>query len=87
MNLFRKCLETDTSADADGGRWAAELAASTEATADTSIDANESIVASHSGKALSIVAATAAAPSSIDAATESGSHGGRVVELGGEVHV
>ncbi len=63
------------------------MATSTETTAETSIDANESIVASYSSKALSIVAATAAAPSSIEAATESGCHGGRVVELGGEVHV
>jgi hypothetical protein len=79
--LFVQCLETKASADADAGRRTTELTTSAEATADTGIDANEAVLASHSGEALSVVAATVAAAGSIDASTESGPHCGGVVEL------
>ena len=85
LRLFVQCLETKASADADAGRRTAELTTSAEATADTGIDANEAVLASHSGEALSVVAATVAAACSIDASTESGPHCGGVVELRGKV--
>ena len=83
--LFVQCLETKASANADAGRRTAKLTTSAEATADTGIDANETVLASHSGEGLSVVAATVAAASSIDASTESGPHCGGVVELRGKV--
>ena len=62
------------------------MTTSAEATADTGIDADETVLARHSGEALSVVAATgAASASSIDASTESGPHCGGVVELRGKV--
>jgi hypothetical protein len=82
----RNVLETKASADADAGRRTAKLTTSAEATADTGIDADETVLAGHSGEALSVVAATgAASASSIEASTESGPHCGGVVELRGKV--
>ena len=85
QRLFVQCLETKACAHADAGRRTAELTTSAEATADTGIDANEAVLAGHSGEALSVVAATVAAACSIDASTESGPHCGGVVELRGKV--